>query len=124
MHPKSRNPENRDVRVLINDRAAADSTAPPWKHGLLTWRQELIELPPEVAPGCVGMERKLPKPGFWMAVLLVGLVLLVQVILAVPLAILDIVVERLLHRPPPQLERQPLMIGGMNVVAFAVAIAL
>jgi membrane protease YdiL (CAAX protease family) len=59
-----------------------------------------------------------------MAVLLVGLVLLVQVILAVPLGILDFVVERFLHRPSPQLEREPLLMGGINLVAFGAAIAL
>ncbi len=70
------------------------------------------------------MERKLPEPGFWRAVLLVLLAFGVQLALAVPLGILDVLCERVLHRPSPELERQPLIIGCINLVAIGVPIAL
>jgi uncharacterized protein len=70
------------------------------------------------------MERKLPQPGFWKAVLLVVLVLGVQVVLTVPLAILDVVSELVLHQPPPKLAQHPLLMAGINLVAFGAAVAL
>jgi membrane protease YdiL (CAAX protease family) len=70
------------------------------------------------------MERTLARPGFWMAALLVLLVLAVQVALAVPLGIIDVVCEQVLHRPSPQLERQPALIGCINIIACGAAIAL
>jgi membrane protease YdiL (CAAX protease family) len=70
------------------------------------------------------MERKLARPGFGMATLLVLLVLGVQVVLAVPLGIADVICMSVLHQPSPQLERQPLILGGINVVACGAAIAL
>jgi len=75
-------------------------------------------------PSCANMGRNLPQPGFWMAVLLVALVLIVQVVLSIPLGILNLVIEHGLHQPPPHLERQPLLVGGINLVAFGAAIAL
>jgi len=48
----------------------------------------------------------------------------VQLALAVPLGILDVLCERVLHRPSPELERQPLIIGCINLVAIGVPIAL
>ena len=59
-----------------------------------------------------------------MAALLVVLVFYVQVVLAVPLGILDLVIEHGLHQPPPHLERQPLLVGSINLVACGAAIAL
>ena len=59
-----------------------------------------------------------------MAALLAVLVLFVQVVLAVPLGILDVVIEHSLHRPPPHLEQQPLLVGSINLIAFGAAIAL
>ena len=70
------------------------------------------------------MERKLARPGFWMATLLVLLVLGIQVILGVLVGVADVVCERVLNRPSPALEQHPLVLGGINVVAFLVAIAL
>ena len=75
-------------------------------------------------PSCANMGRNLPQPGFWMAVLLVVLVFGLQVALSIPLGILDLVIEHGLHQPPPHLERQPLLVGGINLVAFGAAIAL
>jgi uncharacterized protein len=75
-------------------------------------------------PSCANMERNLPQPGFWMASLLVVLVFWVQLVLSVPLGILDVVIEHGLHQPPPHLERQPLLVGSINLVACGAAIAL
>jgi len=55
-----------------------------------------------------------------MAVLLVGLVVLVQIVLG----LLDVLVERFLHHSAPHLERQPLVMGGINLVAFGAAVAI
>ena len=70
------------------------------------------------------MELKLPRPGFWMATLLVLLVLAIQLALAIPVGILDVVWERVLHRPDPHFEQVPLILAGINVVALGAAIAL
>jgi membrane protease YdiL (CAAX protease family) len=70
------------------------------------------------------VEKKLARPGFWMAALAVLLILLIQVILTVPLGIIDVVFEQVLHQHSPQLERQPLMIACINLVAFGVPITL
>jgi len=43
------------------------------------------------------MDRKLPRPGIWGGVLLVLLALGLQLALAIPLGIIDIVVEQGLH---------------------------
>jgi uncharacterized protein len=59
-----------------------------------------------------------------MAVLLVVLVVAVQVVLAVPLGILEVVIERVLHLPPPKLAHHPLVIAGINLLALGAAIAL
>jgi membrane protease YdiL (CAAX protease family) len=70
------------------------------------------------------MERKLAHPGFWMAVVLVFLALGVQIVLAMPFGIIDVVLEQVLHKPLLHLERQPLIVGCINLVAFGAAIAL
>ncbi len=72
----------------------------------------------------VPMERRLAQPGFWMAVALVLLVLGMQIVLSVPLGLIDVIWERLLHQPSPRLERHPLAIGAINLVAFSGAIIL
>ncbi len=59
-----------------------------------------------------------------MAALLALLAFGVQVVLAVPLGIIDVVCEQALHRAPLHLARQPLVIGCINLVAFGGAIAL
>ena len=70
------------------------------------------------------MGQKLPQPGFWIAVLLVLLVLGIQIALSIPLAITNLVIEFGLHRAAPHLERQPILIGCINIVACGGAIAL
>jgi hypothetical protein len=70
------------------------------------------------------MGPKLAHPGFWMAVLLVLLVAGVQIVLAVPLGVIDVVLEQVLHKPRLDLARQPLIVGCINLVAFGAAIAL
>jgi CAAX protease family protein len=70
------------------------------------------------------MERKLAQPGFWMAVLLVVIALVAQILLSIPLGIIDAICEQILHRPSPQLERQPVMIGCINLIAIGAPIAL
>jgi len=59
-----------------------------------------------------------------MAALLVLLILVLQVALSVPLGIIDVVWEHGLHQASPQLERQPLLIGCINLVAFGAVTAL
>ena len=59
-----------------------------------------------------------------MAVLLVLLALGIQVALSIPLAIANLVIELGMHRAAPHLERQPILIGCVNVMAFGGAIAL
>ena len=58
-----------------------------------------------------------------MAVLLVLLALGIQVALSIPLAIANLVVELGMHRAAPHLERQPFLVGCVNVVACGGAIA-
>ncbi len=70
------------------------------------------------------MERKLAQPGFWKATLLVLMAVGVQIAFSMPLGIVDAVVELGLHKPPPHLGRQPLIIGFINLAAFAGPIAL
>jgi len=59
-----------------------------------------------------------------MAALLVLVVLGIQTILGVALGITDAVCEGVLHLPSPQLERQPVAIGLINIVACGAAVAL
>ena len=59
-----------------------------------------------------------------MAVLLALLVVGIQVALTIPVAIADLVIGFGMHRPIPHLERQPIVIGCINVLAFSGAIAL
>jgi membrane protease YdiL (CAAX protease family) len=70
------------------------------------------------------VRRQLAHPGFWMAVLLVLLAFVVQVVLSVPLGIIDVVFQNVLHQPSPNLEREPVLVGFINLVAFGAAIAL
>lgn len=70
------------------------------------------------------MERRLARPGFWMAALMVLLTLIFQVILAVPLGIIDVVFIQVLHRPSPGLEQQPFVIGCINILAIGATIAV
>ena len=70
------------------------------------------------------VERKLAHPGFWMAVGLVLIILGVQIALSVPLGVIDLVCEQVLHRANPHLERQPFLIGCINLISFGAAIAL
>jgi membrane protease YdiL (CAAX protease family) len=70
------------------------------------------------------LERQLARPGFWMAALLVVLVLGIQTILGLAAGITDAVCEQVLHLPSPQLERQPLVLSFINIVAIGAAIAL
>jgi len=59
-----------------------------------------------------------------MAALLVLLVLGIQMILGVAIGITDALCEQVLHLPSLQLERQPVAIGLISIVAFGAAIAL
>lgn len=59
-----------------------------------------------------------------MAVLLVLLVLGIQIALSIPLTIANSVIEHGMHRAAPHLERQPILIGCINIVACGGAIAL
>jgi membrane protease YdiL (CAAX protease family) len=70
------------------------------------------------------MEQKLAQPNLGMAVVLALMAVGLQVALAMPLGIIDLVVELGMHLPSPKLERQPLIIGCVNLVAFGGAIAL
>jgi membrane protease YdiL (CAAX protease family) len=70
------------------------------------------------------MEQKLAQPNLGMAVVLALMAVGLQIMLAVPLGIIDLVVELGMHLPSPKLERQPLVIGCVNLLAFGGAIAL
>ena len=70
------------------------------------------------------VQRQLAHPGFWMAVLLVLLAFGVQVVLSVPLGIIDVVFQNVLHQPSPYLEREPVLVGFINLIAFGAAIAV
>ena len=70
------------------------------------------------------MQLRLARPGFWMAVVLLLVALGIQVILATPLGILDVVFEEALKRPRPGLSREPAVIGCINLLGFGAAIAL
>ncbi len=72
----------------------------------------------------MNLDLKLSKPGFWMAVLLVLMVVGIQLVLAIPFGIADVVLEQVSHRPSPHLEQQPVVIACINLVAFGAAIAL
>jgi hypothetical protein len=70
------------------------------------------------------LERQLARPGFWMATLLVLLVVGIQVILGVALGITDVVCEQVFHLRSLHLGRQPLAIGFLTILSFGGAIAL
>jgi membrane protease YdiL (CAAX protease family) len=78
----------------------------------------------DTSVGCARRELKLAHPGFWMAVLMVLVGLGVQIVLAVPLGLIDLARELGLHQPRLHLERQPLIVGCVNLAAFGAAIAL
>jgi membrane protease YdiL (CAAX protease family) len=68
--------------------------------------------------------QKLAQPGFWMAVLLVLIGLGVQMALAIPVAIVDVVLKEFLHQPLLNLGRHALVIGCINLMSFGTAIAV
>jgi len=70
------------------------------------------------------MDQKLAKPGFWMAVVLALMVVGLQMVLTVPLGIIDEVFAQVLHLPKPALQQNPLMAGCVNLIAFGGTIAL
>jgi uncharacterized protein len=70
------------------------------------------------------MQRTLPKPGFWLAVLLSLMVVAGQIVMAMPLAFVDMVMESGFHVPPPHLASNPLMLGFVNIVAIGGTISL
>jgi membrane protease YdiL (CAAX protease family) len=70
------------------------------------------------------MQQRITQLGFWMAVALVVMVVGLQTALALPLAVLDLIIEQGMHKPPLHLARQPLLVGCVNLAAFAGAIAL
>jgi membrane protease YdiL (CAAX protease family) len=70
------------------------------------------------------MDQKLAQPNLGMAVVLALMAVGLQMLLAMPLGVIDVVVEQGMHLPSPKLERQPLIIGFVNLVAFGGAIAL
>ncbi len=70
------------------------------------------------------IERKLTHPGFWMAVVLSVMVVLIQAWLSTPLTILDEVFVRVLQLPKPGLAQNPLMVGLVNIIALGAPIAL
>ena len=55
----------------------------------------------------MNLDLKLSKPGFWMAVLLVLMLVGIQLVLAIPFGIADVVLEQVFHRTSPHLEQQP-----------------
>ncbi len=114
-----------DVRLQSRLRLRQDS--PP--------RLNPNRLPPRTPPpkqlaralsnlGSARMDQKLARPGFWMAVALVLVALGVQIALAIPLGVIDVLFEAVLHKPRPELVRQPLIVGCVNLAAFGGAIAL
>lgn len=70
------------------------------------------------------MERTLPKPGFWMAVVLSLMVVASQTVLSIPLAFVDMLMESGFHLPPLRLSSNPWMISFVNLVGFGGVIAL
>lgn len=79
---------------------------------------------PDRSPGFAWSDRKLAHPGFWMAVLLVLVVLGIQMALAMPLGLIDGVRAGGLHKPRLHLASQPLIVGCINLAGCGAAIAL
>ncbi len=71
-----------------------------------------------------GVRGKLAGPGFGLSIVLSVMVVGLQTILSVPLAVIDLVAQHQLHMPPPHLERHPLTIGIVNIVAFSACLAV
>ena len=69
------------------------------------------------------MQRTLHQPGFWLAFGLVCIGLAAQILLSLPLEILDVVL-RSAGRSPLQLGRDPLVIGIINILAVGAVIGL
>jgi uncharacterized protein len=69
-------------------------------------------------------EQKLLQPGFWMAVLLALLVMGIQIALSIPFTIADFVLQFGMHQPPLHLATQPIVLGGINIMALGGATAL
>lgn len=69
------------------------------------------------------MQRALPQPGFWLAVVLCVLVVGLQMVLSTPLGVIDIVAQGAGFKPP-NLTQHPLCLAIINLLAFAGAIVL
>ncbi len=70
------------------------------------------------------MDRKLAHPGLGMAVVLALLFLGVQIVLSIPLEVVNIVFREALHRASPHLERNARVISFVNILAAAACIGL
>src|SRR5262245_19593322 len=70
------------------------------------------------------MLQSLPRPGFWMAVALAAIGVGLQIMLATPFGVLDIIVEQGFHQKPPRLANEPVVIGIINIMAFGGTVAL
>lgn len=70
------------------------------------------------------MRLKLDYPGFWRAVLLVLLVLGFQFGFGLGVSIVESIYAHLLNQPDPQMVKEPLVIGLINLVGFGVAIGV
>jgi membrane protease YdiL (CAAX protease family) len=70
------------------------------------------------------MLKSLPRPGFWMAAGLSAVGVGLQMVFAMPFGLLDVFFEQVLHKPPPGLINQALVLGFVNIFAFGGAVAL
>ncbi len=70
------------------------------------------------------LERKLPKPGFGMAVVLSLMVVGIQTVMSMPLAVLDEVLEKGFQLPRAGLAQNPLILAFINTLALGGPIAL
>lgn len=69
------------------------------------------------------MPRTLRQPGFWLAAGLVGLGMALQMLLAAPLELIDVVL-RSQKSTPLELVRDPLAIGLLNIAALGAVITI
>lgn len=70
------------------------------------------------------LERKLPQPGFGMAVVLSLMVIGIQTVMSVPLAVLDEVLEKGFQLPRAGLAQNPLILAFINTLALGGPVAL
>jgi uncharacterized protein len=70
-----------------------------------------------------GIQRDLPQPNFWMSVVLLLLVLGGQMMMGVPLGVLDLVMTQVLDSEPLQLTHNALALAFINLVALGGAVA-